>query len=41
MNTLIDKFIEKLPEPEHKEDSVIKELRDIKKEIHEVNEKTE
>lgn len=40
MNTLIDKFIEKLPEPEHKEDSVIKELRDIKKEIHEVNEKT-
>jgi len=41
MNTLINKFIDKLPEPEHKEDSVIKELRDIKQEIHEVNEKTE
>nr|WP_294858630.1 MCE family protein [uncultured Fluviicola sp.] len=40
MHTLINKFIEKLPEPAHKEDSVIKELRDIKQEIHEVNEKT-
>lgn len=41
MHTLINKFIEKLPEPDHKEDSVIKELRDIKQEIHEVNEKTD
>jgi ABC-type transporter Mla subunit MlaD len=40
MHTLIDKFIDKLPEPAHKEDTVIKELRDIKKEIQEVNEKT-
>lgn len=41
MDSLINKFIDKLPEPEHKEDSVLKELRDIKHEIHEVNEKTE
>lgn len=41
MDSLVNKFIDKIPEPEHKEDSVLKELRDIKHEIHEVNEKTE
>jgi ABC-type transporter Mla subunit MlaD len=40
MHTLIDKFIEKLPEPAQKEDTIIKELRDIKQEIKKGNEQT-
>lgn len=40
LNGLIDQFIEKLPEPAQKEDSVLIELRGIKKEVQEVNEKT-